>query len=658
MHPTVGFWVAVAALIATNEARCEYNVALVEEKSGKGASDDLPPFTDDLDDAFGDDMEEEEDGEGDQDEFDQGVPGIDYLGIGYDSIFGNTLGSEDSLLDPGYRAPIISFRWRRNSEGYSPSLNAVYPLHGWVRPMYSCSRSSKVGGGDKGNTAVQVQEIQNLDELRKAFSASAELKGDVPSVSFSASAKYKKEAANISHKRERVYLHSDTCIRYQAGMPLNIPWKTTEEFKEAVSLLRPLADGVKMECSAHDIQGDVIKESCVALKNWISFFQMFGTHYVHRLLLGGKLLQTLKFSDSDVEDFKKMGVDLEAAVATSLGSASAAVRGKTADEASKIDNKGDKTITVIGGDMPNLPITDEEYAAWGNSVAKNPMPIGISAESLKGLLKKELHDSFSLALTKYAELNGITYEMLLKIGGSLGGLMMEIKHGNGVATVNWDVNGAQCPKGQKILLGLSLLFNARGTLLGIIPCNTGAYKCNVPLNNDEIRSVSWVTCTVGLQPDITQVADVTKDSAKSLTVACPHGSVIQFGMKLYGKEDRLIRVQSCEKGRKECTMKDQNDAVGGIWVVCSPENKHTNEVNLVADVGEGKGKVECGKDEIVIAGTRVIFKENKEAAEGKSRSMAIELCDPYLRECKYKCEKECIAALVVVVCGNTNTLPV
>ncbi|ORM41466.1 uncharacterized protein BXIN_2548 [Babesia sp. Xinjiang] len=645
MTPVLRHWVAIAALLAVNYILCANNTT-VTVKIADRIDRTNPSFIQNYDDHIHEgDLEDILRVEIPEEEFDKGTPGIDYLGIGYDSIFGNTLGGEETLLDPGYRTPIINFSWRKSSEGYSPSLNAVYPLHGWVRPVYSCGRSSK------------IQEVDSLDELKKALSASAELKGDVSAASFSASAKYKSEAANIAQKTERIYLHSDMCIRYQAGIPLNIPWDTTDAFKDAVKTLEPLSDEIKQACSMHDILDDLTKKECIPLKHWIKFFQVFGTHYVHQLLLGGKLVQTLKIRATTFQDLKRSGVDVDLAVSSILGSASAELMGQDDARDLNLEEIGAKTITVIGGEMPNTPITDAEYARWGKSVADNPMPIGISADSLKNLLGENIHDSYTLALQKYAEFNGVTYETLIKLGASVGGLMREIKNGLSVVTVNWDFNGAECPKGQKILLGFSLLFNPKGTLQGIIPCKTGAYKCNVPLNKEEIRSISWAICTSGLQPNIFQVADVTKDGEEKVAAKCPHGSVVQFGIKLHAEKERLVKIKPCKKGKPLCKTKTTDKKIAGIWIVCSTESHHADVINLAAGIGGGMVKVKCDEDEVVIGGTTALFKMHKNAVESGKRSMSIKTCERYLKGCEVQCEGECLVALVIALCSKTKTQP-
>ncbi|KAK1442626.1 hypothetical protein BgAZ_301440 [Babesia gibsoni] len=579
-----------------------------------------------------------------EDENDRGSPGIDFLGVGYDSIFGNTLGSEDSLLDPGYRAPILKFQWRKNSQGYSPSLKALYPLNGWVRPVYSCGRSSK------------VNKVKNLDDFRNAFSASAQLSGDVPSASFSASSKYKKEADKIASKVERLYLHTDTCIRYQAGIPLNIPWETTNQFKEVAEKLQQLDENVKNECSAHDLLDPEAKDNCKGLKAWIDFFRIFGTHYVHQLTLGGKLVQKMKFGHDSLKKLKSSGFNVDLAISTSMGTVKGSVAGNKRMDTSKLDDIGSKTLTVIGGEMPKLPITDLEFAKWATSVAEKPVPIGISANSIKDLIKEELRDSYVIALYKYAEMNGITYETLMKLGGSAGGLMREIKNGEQMTTVNWDLNGAECKPGKKILIGFSLLFDPKGKFLGIIPCKTGTVKCNVPRNRDKIRSVSWIVCTSGLQPNINQVTGYTKGDKEEATVTCPPASVIQFGIKLYSKDKKLVSIETCKKGLDSCTGSTEHYKALGIWIVCGSGIYSTDDINLSAIITKKGDELECEDGERIIAGPKVQFLLHENSDPSAKRSMKIDVCEKYTDKCLSRCENECITTFSMALCADTQTV--
>lgn len=143
-------------------------------------------------------------------------------------------------------------------------------------------------------------------------------------------------------------------------------------------------------------------------------------------VIGGKLVQTVKFNAETLEELKNSGVNVDTAVSTALGAVKAGGSDTNKADAKKIDEVGYRTLTVIGGEMPELPINDQEFAIWANAVAENPMPIGLAAESIKRLLNRKLHKSYAIALYKYAEMNGITYETLMQVQGRAGGLIKEV----------------------------------------------------------------------------------------------------------------------------------------------------------------------------------------------------------------------------------------
>ncbi|UVC54488.1 MAC/perforin [Theileria orientalis] len=327
-------------------------------------------------------------------EYDRGCPGLDYLGVGYDSIYANSMGGEASILDPGYRAPIIEFTWRKNSEGFSPTLGSLHPVGGWIN------------------------EINNLDELKDSLSANAKLNGDIPNNSFTGSLEYKNSFSKFKSKNQRVYNKIEQCIRYQVGIPLNLPWKYTESFEFSVSKLPVLKYSEIKECNILD-KSSGSNDKCDPIKPWIKFFEMFGTHFNHQLTLGGKITQTMRFDASRLDDLREHGVDVDFAIQTSLGSSEGNVSAKASKDKSKLDEIGFKKISVLGGHMPNFPLDDEEFASWAESVSDNPMPVGVVATSLKTLLDPKLHSSYDEALHQYGILNGINYEQLKVISGDV-----------------------------------------------------------------------------------------------------------------------------------------------------------------------------------------------------------------------------------------------
>eukprot|EP00375_Theileria_parva_P001301 XP_763972.1 hypothetical protein [Theileria parva strain Muguga] len=441
----------------------------------------------------------------------------DYLGVGYDSIYANSVGSDSTLLDPGYRAPIIEFAWRKNSEGYSPTLGSLHPVGGWVRPVFSCSRSTK------------INEISNLEELKDSLSASTKLNGDIPENSFTGSLEYKNALMNFKSKRQKIYNKTEQCVRYQVGIPLNLKWGYTEYFNRTLSRLPILSSKVIKNCNI-DNKLNLSDEECKSIKPWIKFFEVFGTHFNNQLTLGGKINQTMVFDSSTLEELKKKGIDIEAEVRTELGSGNVKLNLDMGGKKSRLDEIGQKKMSVLGGKMPNFPMDDNEFAHWAETVAENPMPIGVVSTSLKTLMHPAMHQSYDQALHQYAILNGISYEKLKMISGNSIELSKEIENGTTIVSWNRD-NKIKCPRGSKVLMGISLIFGNE-KLLGVSYCKSKMLiniynsfyfticrkECIIPTYENVEHSFHWITCSYGLQPGVEQILKMSNADDLQLKV--------------------------------------------------------------------------------------------------------------------------------------------
>lgn len=71
-------------------------------------------------------------------------PGLYFVGIGYDILFGNPLGETDSLSDPGYRAQIYLLNWEFSNHGIANDLHTLQPINAWIRKENACSRVESV----------------------------------------------------------------------------------------------------------------------------------------------------------------------------------------------------------------------------------------------------------------------------------------------------------------------------------------------------------------------------------------------------------------------------------------------------------------------------------------------------------------------------------
>uniref|UniRef100_A0A3B0MVN6 MAC/perforin, putative n=1 Tax=Theileria annulata TaxID=5874 RepID=A0A3B0MVN6_THEAN len=585
-------------------------------------------------------------------EFDHGCPGLgiyslypfyvtDYLGVGYDSIYANSVGGDSTLLDPGYRAPIIEFAWRKNSEGYSPTLGSLHPVGGWVRPVFSCSRSTK------------INEISNLEELKDSLSASTKLNGDIPENSFTGSLEYKnavmssKYACNFLHdfrsKRQKIYNKTEQCVRYQVGIPLNLKWEYTEYFNHIVSKLPVLSPKLIENCNI-DNKLNLSDEECKSIKPWIKFFEVFGTHFNNQLTLGiyivvycGKINQTMVFDSSTLEGLKKKGIDIEAEVRTELGSENAKLNLDMSGSKARLDEIGQKKMYVIGGKMPNFPMDDNEFAHWAETVAENPMPIGVVSTSLKTLIKPALHSSYDQALHQYAILNGISYEKLKMITGNSIELSKEIE--NGTTIVSWNNNNKiKCPTGSKTLMGISLIFGGE-KLLGVKYCKSKMKECIIPTYENVENSLNWITCTYGLQPEVQQVIKISKKDDKIIEVECPNHSMIQIGLVIVTVDGVISSTKECEYGSKYCKYDLVDNETSYIWALCYSHLEKVTKLQLRILISSisNDAKISCSDGYKIITGHVAYFPE-----KDTSNFDDTEPCVKHAQSCSSKSNKNSI----------------
>ncbi|KAF8822281.1 MAC/Perforin domain-containing protein, partial [Cardiosporidium cionae] len=202
------------------------------------------------------------------------IPGLAYLGTGYDIIFGNPIGDPKTMLDPGYKPPVVQLRWNRTKEGVSNDLRHLQPLQGWVRDEVACRR------------AEEVESINSVSDYRNSLSVDATVSGNamIYPVSFSASTGYKSTARSIAKKNKRSFMMRTYCNRYVAGLdPTPTIWNLKAEFANAVFKLPQEFDGLRENatCSPDVFKLDENDPVCRhVVKPWMDFFKSRGTHVV------------------------------------------------------------------------------------------------------------------------------------------------------------------------------------------------------------------------------------------------------------------------------------------------------------------------------------------------------------------------------------------
>ena len=221
--------------------------------------------------------------------------GVDYLGLGYDIVFGNPIGDPILQIDPGFKGPAALLMW---SEG-NPTRDAQYlaPVGGYAYPETSCYMASS------------SQEISSMADYSQSLavdaSVEASVSGGVGGIakatgSFSASTAYKEASQTISEKKSTIYLMTSYCLNYVVSFS---DLDTAEE-----TPVRDLSDS----CSSLPTVKDKSEINEMNFKQWSDFFSAFGTHYVHKVHMGGKMVNQITIDEDSMTELKQKGLDVKA----------------------------------------------------------------------------------------------------------------------------------------------------------------------------------------------------------------------------------------------------------------------------------------------------------------------------------------------------------
>ena len=92
-----------------------------------------------------------------------------YLGTGYDLTEGNPNGNGDSLLDPGYRAPVIKLNWSQETRHSTRDMQKLTPTQAYGIPKVACQHATTATRQttmddyiDELNTDVAVTESKSV----------------------------------------------------------------------------------------------------------------------------------------------------------------------------------------------------------------------------------------------------------------------------------------------------------------------------------------------------------------------------------------------------------------------------------------------------------------------------------------------------------------
>ncbi|XP_026190325.1 uncharacterized protein LOC113146615 [Cyclospora cayetanensis] len=487
------------------------------------------------------------------------IPGIGFLGSGYDMVMGNPLGDEHSPGDPGFRAPVIAFDWGHDREGVSSDLTTLQPKGAFIRPYVSCQK------------AENVEEIESLKDYVTDLAADASTDVSVPFLPFSGSFNFRLLADESQRKQTKTFMMRAYCFRYEAGLALvsDSSSTLTDPFRKAIenlpSAFPSTAEG--SNCTPDVFKKNRQSPACAdhSIMRWMEFFNDFGTHVTTNIKLGGKVTKQLRVSKEQAEALNNRALKGSGSAETALKTILTADASAYRDSSNKDTNTSLVTSSMthaVGGRPPKDPTNPQELSDWAKSVAVLPMPVQYQLQPLTRVLPEHLHPAYSNAVFFYSRVFGISKEELQVLAGSQRSIKETLRESTTVTWAGPAPGFVDCPRGKQILFGFAALLNMdnAGAAFDIKACQIGNHRCEGPNAKHTAQSDMriWAVCGEKAIDSLETFSSV--DPKPDTTVGCSQGKEILFGMQmsfLYNRNGlSTIFVSHCSSGAKECRFED------------------------------------------------------------------------------------------------------
>ncbi|SCM10221.1 perforin-like protein 1 [Plasmodium chabaudi adami] len=516
-------------------------------------------------------------------------PGLYFVGIGYDILFGNPLGETDSLSDPGYRAQIYLLNWEFSNHGIANDLHTLQPINAWIRKENACSR------------VESINECSSVSEYTKNLSVDVSVSGSYMGFgSFSASTGYKKFINEVSKRTSKTYFIKSNCIKYTIGLPPYVPWEQTTAYMNAVGILPKEFTGLNedSECAPDVYEQKKMTKQCKNVHQWIQFFKTYGTHIIVEAQLGGKITKIINVSNTAVNQMKKDGVSVKAQIQAQFGFAS--VGGSTSvssDNSSKNDNSSydmSEKLVVIGGNPIKDVTKEENLYEWSKTVSSNPMPIHIKLLPIyKSFDSEELKESYEQAVLYYTRLYGSSPHGTIQKDEN--DIIKILTASTTITKIGAPPITAECPHNQVVLFGYVLkqnFWDNTSKLKGydIEICESGLNSCTSKQGSTNKYDVSYLYIECGTQAMAFSDQVITTSNTTYNTIKCPNDYTIIFGFGFSSSSGKGVsamhtHITSCRPGMKSCSlnMGNSNDK-NYMYLVCVDATiwSGINELSIVA----------------------------------------------------------------------------
>ncbi|UKK00989.2 hypothetical protein MACK_001802 [Theileria orientalis] len=328
------------------------------------------------------------------------IPSLEYLGCGYDILFGNPLTDSELLVDPGFRDPIVSYSVVFKKNKLFQKVSSSNISNAWIRPLIECKRSN------------ERTVVDNLENYKSLISVDSDISASTidESAKFSLSTNFSEISDLLKSSKNKLYVDKSYCFLLEAGIPLNHSLKLKNSFIAAARKLKINFHKYTENCSVLKYTVDKNSEECKEVKAWMDMFEQFGTHFSYDIKLGGRItyITQEEGSKDNKNNEKEVGVGLSGKEKRSNVTGEANVDFIFGKKSNKSKNLSFKHTNILGG----LPVgdisNDSEYVKWIKSVYKYPMPIRSQFAPISKLFKtKGLKNAYNEAYGFYLGTKGI-----------------------------------------------------------------------------------------------------------------------------------------------------------------------------------------------------------------------------------------------------------
>ncbi|CAG9479792.1 unnamed protein product [Plasmodium vivax] len=572
---------------------------------------------------------------------------INYLGMTYDIIRGNPLGDPLYAVDLGYRRYVLRHKLSTRSD--QEGEESAHPLTEGERNnqdglSYTAFKRTNV----KCSSGKEIHIINGLDDINEEYkSYKFEEQYDIHP--FNASNYYKMLVGRIN-RGDSIIVQKEICVKYLASLSegkgdlldpffLNMLTELGKNYQNV--------GGDKYKCDLQSYRNGKYSEDCLkAVTPWMTFFNLYGTHFISGVYYGGRVINNL-FVENDYLTKGGRKIRLYTKRLSPFGGISrggphrGALFFGSVISSEKVRHIAERVVMVEGGSEEEVAppaangkvdpqrgkngTTKKLHKKWKNSIK------GSSAKPVKLILRPfsdfiesaDEKNAYYKALEFYSNLTFANYNPYpFQLNRSEEDLYkMHIKRWNQYIDKNVNFNVTpKCKTGEKILSGFIMTNKIRlhddHNVMHMCPpsreCSSG-----INIQSDRSFEFGWVLCGRENLQEIHQMKKLVQGN--STVITCPSKMKIGFGFSLTMQRGvhTNMHIEPCRSNVASCGVppKVGENSHGFLWVNCLPSNKqllletlesksfsekmHLNDNALV--------RLECSRGKFIIAGFAVDY---------------------------------------------------